>query len=107
MAQRSRFAISYAPETYKHLDWIELKYRGLVATTIEEQLSHTPTTKNRNRKPLEEPASFGATWELRFGPKNSFRVFYHVNHEEKAVFVLAIGVKEGNRLFIGGQEFEL
>jgi hypothetical protein len=30
-----------------------------------------------------------------------------VNHEEKTVSVLAIGVKEGNRLFIGGQEFEI
>jgi hypothetical protein len=30
-----------------------------------------------------------------------------VNYEEKAVAILAIGVKEGNRLFIGGQEFEL
>jgi hypothetical protein len=47
----------------------------LVATTIKEQLSHTPTTVTRNRKPLEEPASFGATWELRFGPKNSFVFF--------------------------------
>jgi hypothetical protein len=27
--------------------------------------------------------------------------------EEKIVSVLAIGVKEGNQLFIGGQEFEL
>jgi len=79
----------------------------LVATTIKEQLSHTPTTKPKKRKPLEDPASFGATWELRFGPKNSFGVFYDVNHEEKAVSVLAIGVKEGNRLFIGGEEFEL
>jgi hypothetical protein len=78
-----------------------------VAETIKEQLSHTPEVKTRNRKPLEEPTSFGATWELRFGPKNSFRVFYEVDHAEKAVAVLAIGVKEGNRLFIGGQEFEL
>ena len=45
MARRSTFAISYAPETYKHLDWIELKYHRLVATTIEEQLSYTPTTE--------------------------------------------------------------
>jgi hypothetical protein len=30
-----------------------------------------------------------------------------MNHEEKIVSVLAIGVKEGNQLFIGGQEFEL
>ena len=37
----------------------------------------------------------------------SFRVFYEVDHAEKAVSILAIGVKEGNQLFIGGQEFEL
>jgi hypothetical protein len=30
-----------------------------------------------------------------------------VNDEQKAVSVLAIGVKEGNQLFIGGEEFEL
>jgi mRNA-degrading endonuclease RelE of RelBE toxin-antitoxin system len=107
MARRSIFTISYAPETYKHLDWIQLKYHRLVETKIEEQLSYTPATETRNRKPLEEPASFGATWELRFGPKNSFRVFYDVDHEQKAVSVLAIGVKEGNQLFIGGEEFEL
>jgi hypothetical protein len=44
---------------------------------------------------------------LRFGPKNSFRVFYDVNHDEKTGSILAIGVKEGNRLVIGGEEFEL
>jgi len=37
----------------------------------------------------------------------SSRVFYEVNHAAKVVTVLAIGVKKGNRLFIGGQEFEL
>jgi hypothetical protein len=59
-------------------------------------------------EPVEpQPVSFGATWELRFRPKNSFRVFYDVNHGEKTVSVLAIGLKKGNRLFIGGQEFEL
>jgi mRNA-degrading endonuclease RelE of RelBE toxin-antitoxin system len=49
----------------------------------------------------------GATWELRFGPHNHFRVFYEVSREEQAVCVLAIGVKERNNLFIGGEEFEL
>jgi mRNA-degrading endonuclease RelE of RelBE toxin-antitoxin system len=107
MARRSTFTICYAPEMYEHLDALELKYHSLIARTIKEQLSHVPARETRNRKPLEVPASFGATWELRFGPKNSFRVFYDVNHEEKTVFVLAIGVKKGNRLFIGGEEFEL
>jgi hypothetical protein len=85
---------------------IELKYRRLIGTTIKEQLSHMPEVETKNRKPLERPVSFGATWELRFGPKNSFRVFYEAHHEERVVAVLAIGVKLGNRLFIGGQEFE-
>jgi mRNA-degrading endonuclease RelE of RelBE toxin-antitoxin system len=107
MARRSKYTISYAPETYKHLHWIEIKYHGLIARTIREQLSHMPVTRTRNRKPLEEPAALGATWELRFGPQNWFRIFYDVSHDEKIVSVLAIGVKEGNRLFVGGQEFEL
>lgn len=107
MARRPKFTLDYAPEVYGHLNSIERKYHRLVAETIKEQLSHTPEAKTKNRKPLEEPTSFGATWELRFGPNNSFRVFYDVDHEEKAVAVLAIGVKEGNRLFIGGQEFTL
>jgi hypothetical protein len=46
-------------------------------------------------------------WELRFGPDNRFRVFYRVQGEALRVDVLAIGEKRGNRLFIGGEEFEL
>jgi hypothetical protein len=33
-------------------------------------------------------------------------VFYEIDSAEQTVQVLAIGVKEGNRLFIGGEEFE-
>lgn len=107
MGQRPKFALDYAPEVYHHLDSIESKYHRLIGETIQAQLSHTPKVKTRNRKPLEEPSAFGATWELRFGPKNSFRAFYEVDQTEKVVTVLAIGVKEGQRLFIGGEEFEL
>ena len=60
-----------------------------------------------NRKTLEPPTPFGATWELRFGDKNRFRVFYEVNSVERVVRVLAIGVKEGNLLFVGGKEIQI
>src|SRR3972149_752423 len=104
MKRRPKFALDYAPEVYEHLDSIESKYHRLIAGTIKEQLSHTPEVKTKNRKPLEEPTSFGATWELRFGPRNSFRVFYEVDNAEKVVTILAIGVKEGSRLLMGGEE---
>jgi hypothetical protein len=61
--------------------------------------------ETRNRKPLKRPTAFGADWELRLGPDNRFRVFYQVDREGHGVRVLAVGVKDRNRLLIGGEEF--
>lgn len=44
-----------------------------------------------------------AEWELRFGPGNR-QVFYQTDMEHSKVLVLAIGVKKGNRLWIGEKE---
>ena len=106
MARRSQYAISYAPEVSRHVDAIDRKYHGLIRRAISEQLSYTPDRPTRNRKPLENlPGPFGSTWELRCGPSNRFRVFYEVI-QGKAVWVLAIALKERDRLFIAGKEFE-
>ena len=80
---------------------------SLIRGEIEEQLSFEPEGETRNRKPLRQPAPFEATWELRFGPKNRFRVLYGVDHERREVQIQAIGVKKGNRLLVGGEEIEL
>jgi plasmid stabilization system protein ParE len=100
------FDIVYDEEVSSHLASIERKYHRLIRQTIEQQLRHQPEAPTRNRKPLRQPAAFGATWEIRFGPNNRFRVFYRVD-EEQRVRVLAIGVKERNRLWIGGKEIQL
>ena len=68
--------------------------------------AHTPERETRNRKLLEQPAPFEATWELRFGPDNRFRVFYEVESRERTVTILAIGLKQGNRLIVGGEEIK-
>jgi len=107
MARRPKFTLEFAPETVDHLDAIERKYQRLIEKTIDEQLSYTPERETRNRKPLERPTSFGATWELRFGANNRFRVFYEVDTAEQIVEILAIGVKEGDRLFVGGKEIQI
>jgi hypothetical protein len=106
MAKRPRFALSFAPETIEHLGVIESKYHGLLRRTMNEQLSHTPAQETRNRKPLDQPGPFEATWELRCGPKNRFRVFYDVDATAREVHVLAIGIKDRNRLLIGREEYE-
>jgi mRNA-degrading endonuclease RelE of RelBE toxin-antitoxin system len=107
MTRHPKFTLIFAPEALEHLDTVEHKHHSLIRKTIHEQLCYTPQKETRNRKPLEQPAPFGATWELRFGPKNCFRVFYEIDTATQSVSVLAVGLKRGNRLFIGRKEFEL
>ena len=107
MGGRRSFALVYDLEVKAHLQAIEPKYRGLIRMTIEEQLRFEPEKQTRNRKPLQRPVAFEATWELRFGPENRFRVFYAVSHERREVQILAIGAKQGNRLIVGGEEIKL
>lgn len=97
----------YASVTKLQLKAIERKYYSLIRTTIEKELQFEPDIERRNRKPLRRRVTFEAEWELRFGPDNRFRVFYDINLDSHEVNILAIGVKEGNRLFIGGEGVKL
>jgi mRNA-degrading endonuclease RelE of RelBE toxin-antitoxin system len=107
MPQTNRFDLGFGPEVVDHLAAIERKYHQLIEKTLDEQLSYEPDTETRNRKPVDQPAPFAATWELRFGPGNRFRVLYDVDWSENVVWVLAIGVKKRERLFFAGEEFKL
>jgi hypothetical protein len=79
----------------------------VIRTAIEVQLQFEPDKETRNRKPLRQPAPFEATWEIRFGPDNSFRVLYGIDEEHHEVQIQAIGVKKGNRLVVAGEEVGL
>jgi len=107
MPRRTKFTLIFAPETMEHFDAIDSKYHRLIRKAIDGQLTYAPENATRNRKPLEQSAPFGAAWELRCGPQNQFRVFYEVDVEEYHVRILAVGVKDRNLLFIGGEEFRL
>lgn len=102
-----KFLSIYAPVTKLHLKTIERKYYSLIRTTIENELQFEPDVETINRKPLKRQVTFEAEWELRFGPDNRFRVFYDIEMEFHKVYILAIGVKERSRLFIGGKEVKL
>ena len=101
------FTIVYAPITRAHLRAIEAKYYSLIRDVINQQLSFEPTIETRNRKPLKRPVVFMATWEIRFGSQNLFRVYYDVDLEQRRVAILAIGRKQGNRVIIGVEEIQL
>jgi mRNA-degrading endonuclease RelE of RelBE toxin-antitoxin system len=74
----------------------------VIVSAITEQLSYEPTVPTRNRKEMRP--NLVAVWELRTG---NFRVYYDVDEEEKIVDIRAIGIKEGERVRIGGEIVEL
>jgi hypothetical protein len=106
MAERPRFRLIFAPDAIEHLDQIESKYHSLLRRAIKEQLTYTPAEETRNRKPLEPPAPFASSWEIRCGPDHRFPVFYDVELASQEVRILAIGIKIRNRLLIGEEEYE-
>ena len=106
MAKERPFALVYAAEVKHYLRAIATKYHSLIQSEAEAQLLFDADVETRNRKPLKRPIAFGADWELRLGPGNRFRVFYQVKSESHEVRILAVGVKDRNRLLIGGEEFE-
>ena len=107
MNEKSRFSIVYAPQLKTHIKAIERKYHSLIRRTIEDQLTYNPDVETKNKKPLKRPVELGAEWEIRFGPDNRFRVFYEVDRENRQIYVLALGVKKENRLFLGKEEIPL
>jgi mRNA-degrading endonuclease RelE of RelBE toxin-antitoxin system len=107
MARRQAYTLAFASEVTKHLRAIDAKYHGLIREKIGEQLRFQPGTETTNRKPLRQPALFGATWEIRFGLENRFRVLYDIGPKALVVQIMAIGEKQEERLFIGGEEVQL
>lgn len=106
MSRIQPYKIFYAPLVKDHLEWINLKYHSLIRKIIEEQLPFEPNVETKNRKPLTRPIWSDATWEIRFGHGNCFHVFYKRDTHEHKIHILAVGIKQRNRLFIGGEEAE-
>ncbi|NEP77118.1 MAG: type II toxin-antitoxin system RelE/ParE family toxin [Okeania sp. SIO3B3] len=97
------YEIEFVESVKPQLKILSLRERNLIFDAIEEQLLNEPLTPTKNRK-LLRPNPL-APWEL---PLGDLRIFYEVVDEEpNIVRILAIGKKEGNKLFIGCQEVSL
>ena len=96
------FEIEFTPEAVDDLRTFRKTDQQKMLAAIVDQLSHQATEETRNRKRLR-PNDL-CEWELRVG---DCRVFYDVDEENMVVKIEAIGYKQGNKLFIRGEEYEL
>lgn len=97
------YSIKYSPEAEEHLLALSTRQRRIALDAVDIQLSTEAETVTRNRKPMR-PNSI-APWELRVG---KIRVYYEIDRlDQRMVNVLAVGVKERNKVRIGKEEVEL
>ncbi|MBY0526266.1 MAG: type II toxin-antitoxin system RelE/ParE family toxin [Gemmataceae bacterium] len=96
------YRIEYSPATDEHLRALTARQRALIFDALDEQLAQQPGIETRNRKPMRPNPL--APWELRIG---ELRVYYEIAESDSRVTILAVGVKDRNRVMIGGKELEL
>ncbi|HUT36016.1 MAG TPA: type II toxin-antitoxin system RelE/ParE family toxin [Planctomycetota bacterium] len=90
------------PEAFGDLETLRKFDRGRVLQGIREQLMHAAAVETHDRKRLRPNAL--AEWELRIG---KFRVFYDIDEQAGTVKIEAVGFKEGSKLLIHGEEYQL
>jgi mRNA-degrading endonuclease RelE of RelBE toxin-antitoxin system len=89
----------------EHLRSLSAGLRAKLAAALHSQLVHEPVVETRNRKRMDpDRRMYVAPWELRVG---QLRVYYAVKEEAALVVVTKIGIKDRDRVIIGGERFEL
>ena len=97
------YRIEYSPATDDHLRALTARQRAIVFAAVDEQLTHKSGIETRNRKPMRPNPR--APWELRI---SELRVYYEIaDKPDNVVTIVALGVKDRNRVLIGGKEIEL
>ncbi len=97
------YIIEYSPEAEDQLLWLTARQQSIVLDTVDRQLINQPNIETRNRRPMRPNPI--APWELRIG---ELRVYYEVKDEpELTVMILAVGIKERDRVRIGGEQIKL
>jgi mRNA-degrading endonuclease RelE of RelBE toxin-antitoxin system len=90
------YVIEYSPEAEDHLRPLTTRQQRSVVDAVDRQLANQAIVETRNRKPMRlNPV---APWELRIGDKVE---------PQPTVTVLAIGVKQRDRVRIGGEIIKL
>jgi mRNA-degrading endonuclease RelE of RelBE toxin-antitoxin system len=97
------YEIEYSPDAEEHLRALMARQRTIVLDEVDKQLVDQPTVETRNRKFMRPNPV--APWELRL---DDLRVYYDVEETpHPKVYIRAVGLKDHNRLFIGGEEIDL
>lgn len=95
-----QYLISITEVAESHLEALTAHDRRIVEAAIIARLLHQPTVASKAIRRLRPNPL--AQFELRV---REFRVLYNVDEEKTEVILLLVGLKHGNKLIVGGEEF--
>lgn len=97
------FAIEYSQEAINHLRKLNAFQQRAVLDGVDTHLGYQPTQETRNRRPMRPNPL--APWELRLGV---LRVYFEVQEiPRRLVLVRAVGLKQRDEIWIGGEHLKL
>ena len=93
------FEIRYAKPTHAHFTHLSVRQQKRLFDAVDAQLTHEPSVETKQRKRMRPNRL--ATWELRIG---ELRAYYDVlPGSPPVVLIVAVGIKERNIVWIGGE----
>ena len=96
------YEIEVSPEARDPMQGFSARQRATVVEAMKRQLLHEPAVQTRQRKCMKaDKPGYVAPWELRVG---DLRVYSEVRDAGGRVRILALGIKDRNRVLIGGRE---
>lgn len=98
----SRYDVIFTPVARDHLQRMTARQRAIVLDGVARRLTWQSDVETRNRKLRR--TSQPPLWELRIGP---FRVYFELEDSpQPVVYILAVGVKRRNRVYVAGEVYD-
>ena len=98
-----KFEVKLVPSADGDLDYFKAHEQKAILDAISKFLEVDANVETKRRKRLRPNPV--APWELRIG---NLRVYYDIEEEpERVVYILAVGIKQGNNVIIGKEVMRL
>jgi mRNA interferase RelE/StbE len=98
----TKYQIKFSQDGLIDLEFFAVYERKTIVDEIKKQLSYQPAVETSKKKKLRNNVI--APWELKIG---TYRAFYEVLEDIVTVYVVSVGYKEHNILYVRGREVRI
>ena len=107
MAKRMPFTLVYAPVVRLHLNAIDAKYDSLIREKIEETVALRARHQDPEQKAGKTTGCVSGGVGIAIRTRQPISPFYQIDRDKREVRIVAVEIKDRDRLLVGGEEVSL